>query len=66
MSAPRRYCDFSTRHMDVDLRDRLRVIAAMHPTERTVAAVLNRALEIGLEVLYQEVAAIKKLEARES
>ena len=59
----RRYCDFSSRRMDANLRDRLRVISKLHPTERTIHDVMNRALEIGLEVMYQEAAAMKQLKA---
>jgi hypothetical protein len=48
---PRNFVNYSTRSLPRDLRDRMRVIALAHPELRTMEAVLNRALIVGLPQL---------------
>ena len=45
---------YLTRRMPLAIRDRIKVLSITHPTLKTMEAVVNRALEIGLPQLEAE------------
>jgi hypothetical protein len=55
-----RYADYSTRHMRVDLLDRLRTLAVLSKPRKSMEEMLTAALEAGLDVLEPTIIGVRK------